>query len=111
MNTLADQTCVPCEGGVEPLTEEQASKLLAQVKGWKLEKSTIRKEYTFKDFREAIAFVNTVADIAEREGHHPDIMIWYRVVTLVLTTHAIGGLSINDFVLAAKVDASLSHTQ
>jgi 4a-hydroxytetrahydrobiopterin dehydratase len=105
MDNLAAQTCVPCEGGVEPLSEEQVAPLLAQVHGWKLEKGAIRKEYTFGSFREAIAFVNKVADIAEKEGHHPDIMVWYRVVTLVLTTHAIGGLSINDFVLAAKIDA------
>lgn len=105
---LAEQKCIPCEGGVEPLTKEQAETLLAQVQGWKLDKGTIRKEFTFKDFREAIVFVNKVADIAEHEGHHPDIMIWYRVVTLVLTTHAIGGLSINDFVLASKVDASFA---
>jgi 4a-hydroxytetrahydrobiopterin dehydratase len=102
--SLAEQKCVPCEGGVEPLSVEDAQKLLAQVPGWKLEKGAIRKEYTFADFREAIAFVNKVADIAESEGHHPDIMIWYRIVTLVLTTHAIGGLSINDFVLASKID-------
>jgi 4a-hydroxytetrahydrobiopterin dehydratase len=102
---LADQKCVPCEGGVEPLSVGDTQTLLEQVPGWKLEKGAIRKEYTFGDFREAIAFVNKVADIAEKEGHHPDIMIWYRIVTLVLTTHAIGGLSINDFVLARKIDA------
>ena len=105
---LTDQTCVPCEGGIEPLTGEETQKLLAQVQGWKLDKGAIRKEYTFADFREAIAFVNKVADIAETEGHHPDIMVWYRVVTLVLTTHAIGGLSINDFILASKIDAIFS---
>ena len=101
---LAQQTCVPCEGGVEPLTEAEAEKLLTQVVGWKLDKNTIRKEFSFKTFREAMTFVNNTADLAEQEGHHPDIMIWYRVVTLVLTTHAINGLSINDFVLAAKID-------
>ena len=101
---LEKQKCVPCEGGVEPLTKEEAEKLLTQVRGWKLDKNTIRKEFSFKDFKEAIGFVNKVAEIAESEGHHPDIMIWYRVVTLVLTTHAINGLSINDFVLAAKID-------
>jgi len=104
---LENQRCVPCEGGVEPLTKEEAEKLLEQVTGWKLDKNTIRKEFTFKDFKEAMIFVNKVAEIAESEGHHPDIMVWYRVVTLVLTTHAINGLSINDFVLAAKIDKAL----
>jgi 4a-hydroxytetrahydrobiopterin dehydratase len=102
---LAAQTCVACEGDAEPLSRDEAEKLLAQLTGWKLEKDTIRKEYTFKDFKGSMAFVNKVAELAEAEGHHPDIMIWYRVVTLALTTHAISGLSMNDFVLAAKIDA------
>lgn len=107
MKDLTTQTCVACEGGMEPLTPEEVESHMPQVKGWKFDKGALRKEYTFASFREAIAFVQKVADIAETEGHHPDICIWYKVVTLILTTHAIGGVSMNDFILAAKVDASL----
>ncbi len=104
---LAAQTCVACDGDLVPLESTEVEHLLATLTGWKHLKGTIRKEYTFQSFKEAIAFVNKVADIAETEGHHPDIFVWYRMVTLSVTTHAISGLSMNDFILAAKVDASV----
>lgn len=104
--TLSEQKCVPCEGGVEPLTRPDAEKLNAQVKEWVLAEDTkqISKEFHFKNFVDALAFVNKVGGIAEREGHHPDIELGWGKVKISLTTHSIGGLSINDFVLASKTD-------
>jgi len=103
---LAQKRCVPCEGGVPPLDEPAARNYLAQLSGWSLvDGNRIRKEFAFKNFARALAFVNRVGAIAEAEGHHPDILIhsWNRV-RLDITTHAIGGLSENDFILAAKID-------
>ncbi|MFA6520255.1 MAG: 4a-hydroxytetrahydrobiopterin dehydratase [Candidatus Paceibacterota bacterium] len=107
-NDLLNKKCVPCEGGVFPLTREEIPPYMAQINGWELSEDAteISKQYKFKDFIGAINFVNHVAEIAEAEGHHPDIHINYNKVKLVLSTHAIGGLSENDFILAAKVDAS-----
>jgi len=106
MLDLASRRCVPCEGGVPPLGREEAERLRAAVQRWESDEDgkAIRRTFKFKNFKEAIAFVNAVADIAESEGHHPDITIRYQRVTLTLTTHAIGGLSENDFILAAKID-------
>jgi len=117
-DSLLNKKCVPCEGGVPPLSHEEASKLMEQLPEWQLIEeenenlkktglgSKILKEYKFKDFIGAINFVNKVAEIAESEGHHPDIKINYNKVLLELSTHAIGGLSENDCILAAKIDAS-----
>ncbi len=91
----------------EPVGKEEAGGLLATLTGWELGPRHIRRKYTFASFREAIAFVNRVADLAEAEGHHPDISIEYRAVTLAFTTHAIGGLSRRDFAVAARMDAGL----
>ncbi len=104
---LLNKKCVPCEGGVAPLTSEEAEKLLTQVDGWKLDETgkLITKEYKFTDFIGAIDFVERVSDVAEMEDHHPDIHVFYNRVVLELYTHAIGGLSENDFILAAKIDA------
>lgn len=82
----------------------KAKKLLEKVDGWKLDDNKIRRVYRFKDFLESIKFVNNVARLAEDEGHHPDIRISWNKVTLTLTTHAINGLSQNDFILAAKIN-------
>lgn len=103
---LTKQHCVPCEGGVAPLAGKDLELLLKSVVGWALKNKPARisKEFKFKDFAEAMEFVNKVAEIAEAEGHHPDIFISYNRVRLELTTHAIGGLSRNDFILAAKID-------
>lgn len=102
---LTDEHCAPITPGTEPLDPVVVKELLTELHGWKVETGRIRKEFTFDSFRNAIAFVNRVADLAEAEAHHPDILIWYRVVTLVLTTHTVGGLSRNDFILAAKINA------
>jgi len=102
---LHDKRCVACEGGVPPLSKEAAKELLTQVPDWDLaeEADSIQRKFKFSTFPEAIEFVGKVAKIAEEEGHHPDIYISYNKVTLTLTTHAIHGLSENDFILAAKV--------
>lgn len=105
---LLKKICVSCEGkGIKPLSREDAQDYLDEVSGWSLDTDAkkISKEFKFSDFIGAINFVNLVADIAEQEGHHPDIHIHYNKVELVLSTHAIGGLSENDFIVAAKVDA------
>ncbi len=108
MNLLSKK-CVPCEGGVPPMSLGEATKNLAEIKDWRLiDGKKIEKEFKFKDFKEAMSFVNKVADLAESEGHHPDIIVhgWNKV-RLELSTHAIGGLSENDFIMAAKADAIL----
>jgi len=104
MAALAEQKCVPCRGGERPLSMAEAEELAREVPEWSLEDKAIERVFRFKDFREAMAFVNKAADVAEEEGHHPDIWISWNKVRLTLTTHKIGGLSRNDFILAAKVD-------
>jgi len=86
------------------LSPDEVSRRLAALSGWQLKGKTIEKKFRFADFREAIAFVNRVADLAELEDHHPDVLIHYREVTLVLWTHAAGGLTERDFKLAADVE-------
>lgn len=106
MPDFADQHCVPCEGGTAPLGVEDAQGILEYMKGWTLapDAKSISREFVFKDFAEAMLFVNKVAEIAEREGHHPDITLRWNKVRLDLSTHAIGGLSNNDFIIAAQVN-------
>lgn len=102
---LSLKKCKPCAGKVPPLTEDEANRLLKEVSGWELIEATkIKKEFKFKDFLVAMDFVNNVAKIAEAEGHHPTILISYNKVRITCLTHAIGGLSENDFILAAKID-------
>ena len=103
---LTKKKCIPCEAGVLPLAKEEAGKLIGQVDDWHLADGAthISKEYTFKNFLDAMSFANKIADIAEQEGHHPDLSIDWGRVGVTLTTHAIGGLSENDFILAAKID-------
>jgi 4a-hydroxytetrahydrobiopterin dehydratase len=107
MNELLKKKCVPCEGGALPLDRAAAEKYMDMVPGWELSEDgkNITKTYKFKDFIGAVNFVNKISEIAEGEGHHPDINIRYNKVKLILSTHAIGGLSENDFILAAKIDA------
>ena len=108
MSNLLKKKCIPCEvGGIEPLKKEEAFRLMEQLEGWNIDEDfkIIFKEYKFKDFIGAINFVNKVSEIAEEEGHHPDIHIFYNKVVLELTTHAIKGLHENDFILSAKIDA------
>ncbi|MBI3305636.1 4a-hydroxytetrahydrobiopterin dehydratase [Candidatus Nomurabacteria bacterium] len=105
---LLKKNCIPCEGGdIKPMDREKARDYLDETPDWTLDKDAkkISKEFKFRDFIGAINFVERVADIAEMEGHHPDIHIRYNKVLLELSTHAIGGLSENDFILAAKIDA------
>jgi 4a-hydroxytetrahydrobiopterin dehydratase len=92
-----------------PLTRETAEKLAHGVPEWSLKDRGIEREFLFKDFRGAMTFVNGVADIAEGEAHHPDIFISYGRVRLTLSTHRIGGLSRNDFIVAAKIDEMAKH--
>ncbi len=104
MNKLSQMKCVECEVGGIPLTEAESQNEIKNLDNWDLLNKTIQKEYKFKDFVESMKFVNAVAEIAEKNGHHPDIFISYNKVTLTLTTHAIKGLSLNDFIVAAKID-------
>lgn len=105
MSDLTKKVCVACEGGIPPLTLEQVREYLPQVVDWHVinDNQKISRVFTFADFRQALDWVNKVGELAEREGHHPDIVINYNRVTLELWTHAIGGLSENDFILAAKI--------
>ena len=95
MTELSKKKCVPCEGGVPPISDIEAEKMLQQLNNWKVYSGKLAKEYNFADFKEAIEFVNKIAGVAEAEGHHPDITINYNRVKLELITHAIGGLSEN----------------
>lgn len=104
---LSKGHCKPCEGGVAALKPAEYAQYLQAISGWNaLEEKKIEKDFKFKNFKEALGFINKVGEIAESEGHHPDIYLhnWNKV-RLTLSTHAIGGLSINDFILAAKIDA------
>ncbi len=104
--SLAQKKCVPCEGGVPKLDEARARELLRELDGWSLDGDRIRHQLRFADFPAAMRFVNRVADLAEAEGHHPDILVHdWNCVDVSTWTHAIGGLSENDFILAAKIDA------
>ena len=105
---LLKKKCVPCEGGAKPLNRADVQDYLDEVSDWAMddEGKKISKQFKFKDFIGAINFVERVADIAEMENHHPDIHVHYNKVLLELWTHAIGGLSENDFILAAKIDAN-----
>ncbi len=97
--------CVPCEGEIPPIKGGEAKKWMYMVPGWKLEQTKkIARMFTFKGFMQALKFVNQVGKIAEAEGHHPDIEVHWNKVTLTLWTHAIGGLSTNDFILARKIN-------
>ena len=106
MSDLAKRKCIPCEGGVDPMTRDEAEKLLTELDDWMLvdEANLLAKSFRFADFKQTMAFVNKVAAIAEEEGHHPDMTVTYNTVTIELMTHAIGGLSENDFIVAAKID-------
>jgi len=119
MSELINKTCKPCEGGVAPLSESEAQTLLKNVEGWAIEPlsgastdtalaSEISRSFKFKNYYETIAFVNAVAWIANQEDHHPDMSVSYNRCLVRYSTHAIGGLSENDFICAAKINALLS---
>ena len=107
MSELAARRCKPCEGGIEPLTAAEAQRLLAQISSaWRLmeDARAIRREFSFRDFYRTMSFVNAAAHIANVEDHHPDLEIGYNYCRITYATHAIGGLSQNDFICAAKID-------
>jgi len=104
---LSEKTCVPCRGGISPLTEEEAHGYLAETPGWTLAEGAtgIERKFRFKDFASAMEFVRKVGLLAEREGHHPDIAFGWGYCAVSFHTHKIHGLHENDFIMAAKVDA------
>ena len=104
---LAKKKCVPCEGGVPKYTREEAEEQLKKLDGWKLSEDgqRIRKDWKVKNFLAGMSFFERVAELAEQEQHHPDLHLWgYKNLWIEIWTHAIGGLSENDFILAAKID-------
>ena len=105
---LAGKKCRPCEGGVAPLTPVEIKNLLGQLRGWEYANGVITKTYGFKDYHQAMAFVNAAAWISHREDHHPDLNVSYNRCRVEYKTHAIDGLSENDFICAAKIDALFS---
>lgn len=106
MTDLLKEKCEPCEGGIAPLTSTQAEEMLQKVLGWELDASAkmITRVFEFKNFWRVMGFVNAVGWMAQGEGHHPDMEVSYNRVVVHYTTHAIGGLSANDFICAAKAD-------
>ena len=113
MNTfcdLTDKSCKPCEGGVDPMTREQSETLIGQVTGWQLSEDakTITRRFEFKGFYKTVAFINAMAWVANSENHHPDFSAGYNFCEVTFTTHAIDGLSDNDFICAAKINALMT---
>jgi 4a-hydroxytetrahydrobiopterin dehydratase len=106
MNTLATQRCKPLEGQ-PPMASAQIEAHLAQAPGWALVDGAIQKRYDFADYHHTMAFVNAVAWVAHAEDHHPDLLVSYNRCTVRFNTHSVGGISINDFICAAKLDALL----
>jgi 4a-hydroxytetrahydrobiopterin dehydratase len=106
---LSDKNCKPCEGGVDPMTREQAETLIKQVEGWELseDSKTISRRFEFKGFYKTVAFINAMAWVANSENHHPDFSAGYSFCEVNFTTHAIDGLSENDFICAAKLNELL----
>ncbi len=106
MKNLQNKKCIPCEGGVKPLTHEEAQKLLTQLDGWELNNNAtaISKTFPFKNFFRTMSFVNMVAWVANEENHHPDLEVSYSHCKITYSTHAMNGLSENDFICAAKID-------
>ncbi len=105
MTELAERQCVPCRGGVPPLTAEQIQPLIAELRDWQvINGHHLQKAYSFKNFRETLDFVNRVGELAEEQGHHPDICFGWGKADITIWTHKIDGLTESDFVLAAKID-------
>lgn len=102
---LLNKRCSPCKEGEQKLPADRVQYFLMELTGWIQKGLTIEKTYVFKDFKNAMSFVNQVAEIAETEDHHPDIGIYYNKVLVTLWTHVVKGLTENDFILAAKIDA------
>ncbi len=105
MEDLAERPCVPCAGDVPPLTSDEINRYITGLKDWRVIKEHhLKKAYKFKNYADALVLVNRVSDLAETEGHHPDICFGWGRVEITIYTHAIYGLSENDFILAAKID-------
>jgi 4a-hydroxytetrahydrobiopterin dehydratase len=105
MSELSSRQCVPCRGGVPPLQGEEITTFLNQLNGWEVVNDHhLKKTYRFADFREAQLFVNRVGDLAEQQGHHPDICFGWGQADITIWTHKINGLTESDFILAAKID-------
>ncbi len=105
MSELASRECVPCRGGMPPMRGREIDEFLKELTGWEVIKEHhILKSYEFKDFREALSFVNRVGELAEEQGHHPDICFGWGRAEISIHTHKIDGLSESDFILAAKID-------
>ena len=106
MDILTKKKCEPCEGGILAMTRTEFTPYLEQVSEWiVIDEKALERDFSFKNFKEALAFINDVGAIAEEEGHHPDMFLhgWNKV-KFTVSTHAVGGLSVNDFILAAKID-------
>ena len=105
LSELARKKCVPCKGGTKPVSRDEAATYLGELKGWSAsdDGKQISREFLFDTFANAMIFVNCVAHLSDEEGHHPDMYIFYNKVRITLYTHAIGGLSVNDFIIAAKI--------
>ena len=104
MNELAKKKCTPCEGGVAPMSAQQAQAMLKSLKGWIIEDGKLVKVYPFTNYYQTMAFVNALAWVSHREDHHPDLLVGYNKCRVEYSTHAINGLSENDFICAAKAD-------
>lgn len=105
---LQTKRCLPCEGGIPPLSPDRIAQLLPQLEAWAVVDNALVKSFSFKNYYHCLAFVNAVAWIAHREDHHPDLEVGYNTCRVRYSTHAVGGLSENDFICAAKVDALFS---
>ncbi len=103
---LAEQTCRPIPAGAAPLSRGEAAELAPQIPSWSLADREIKREFRFKDFRQVMLFTNQIAKIVDEQDHHPDLFISYNKVVISFSTHKIGGLSMNDFIMAAKIDRS-----
>jgi 4a-hydroxytetrahydrobiopterin dehydratase len=107
MSALSEKRCVPCDGGTPPLSAAEGARLLEKIHGeWRLadDAKSLKRAYKFKDFYRTMSFVNAVAHIANVEDHHPDLEVGYGYCRITYSTHAVGGLSENDFICAAKID-------
>lgn len=104
MNDLSTQRCQACEGGVLPFTDKEIQLNLAQIPGWQYEQGTLARDFVFKNFYQTMAFVNAIAWLAHQENHHPDLEVGYQHCRVRYSTHAIQGISNNDFICAAKVN-------
>jgi 4a-hydroxytetrahydrobiopterin dehydratase len=104
VTALTARRCAPCEGGTPPLGEDRVQRLLASLPDWERDGAAIARSFTFKGYGQTMAFVGAVSWVSQREGHHPDLEVGYNRCRVRYTTHAIGGLSENDFICAAKLD-------